>query len=453
MPFARNYDDVDVFLAKFRYLSLKHGRTTATKTGKDDDDGDGGGGAGFSRDLWDVAMAFGWFGTRGANALPASHEDMLRAQRYGSSESRSPGSVRSPGWLDANGRCMDNVRPGNSTIAQAGRGAFATRLIPGGGLVAPGPLLHVPNRTALYYHAPDGGGAGSGGRWSPASPPPGARLILNYCFGHGMSTVLLCPYTSPSAYINHGRGAAANVRVRWSDPSTPNHNAFWLEEDVDFLKGTEGVGLSIDFVATRDIRPGEEVFLDYGPEWEAAWEEHAGGWKPPPGSGGYVPASELGEPLRTLAEQSSEPYPDNVVFYCHYGYHPGDPVGSFRWEEEWMDLRLCPCQIVSRVARDADGDEAAHYYDAIMLTTDQVDADMIPTFMLIYHDENDDRLLSPREVIPPPGEVHVLTDVPRRAIEVRDKVYAKDEFARGAFRHEMMMPDDVFPEAWKNIAR
>jgi hypothetical protein len=118
-----------------------------------------------------------------------------------------------------------------------------------------------------------------------------------------------------------------------------------------------------------------------------------------------------------------------------------------------MYERLCPCQIVSRVTRDADGDETAYHYTAMMLTSDQVDADMIPNFILRYHDEDDVRVLSPREVIPPPGEVHILTDVPRRAIEVRDKVYAKDEFARGAFRHAMMMPDDVFPEAWKNIAR
>ena len=441
VPLAGNYHEVDVFLAKLRYLALKHGWSTSSSSTKkmgekhdenkyDDDDG-------FSRDLWDVVEAFGYFGTRNAAALPVSFEDMLVAQRDGSAESRLPYSVRTPGWLAANGRCMDNIRPGNSTIRQAGRGAFASRFIPGGGLVAPGPLLHVPNRTAL-----------SDAGWG------GERLILNYCFGHGMSTVVLCPYTSPSAYINHGRGPVANVMVRWSDASsTPNHNARWLEEDVDFLKGTVGVGLSIDFVATRDIHPGEEVFLDYGPEWEAAWEEHAGGWSPPPGSEGYVPASSLGEPLRTLDEQSSEPYPDNVVFYCHYGYHPGDPEGSFQWEDDWMDLRLCPCQIVSRVARDADGGEASYHYAAMMLTSDQVDADMMPNFILRYHNGDDDRILSPREVIPPRGEVHILTDVPRRAIEVRDKVYAKDEFARGAFRHAMMMPDDVFPEAWKNIAR
>ena len=464
VPLAGNYHEVDVFLAKFRYLALKHGRSTSSSTkkmGKDNDENDDDDDGGFSRDLWEVAKAFGhYFGTRNAAALPASFEDMLVAQRDGSAESRLPYSVRTPEWLEANGRCMDNIRPGNSTIRQAGRGAFASRFIPGGGLVAPGPLLHVPNRTAL--HAGSGGGSSDGTETHDYDddyehappPPPGAKLILNYCFGHGMSTVVLCPYTSPSAYINHGRGSVANVRVRWSDASsTPNHNAHWLEEDVDFLKGTVGVGLSIDFVATRDIHPGEEVFLDYGPEWEAAWEEHAGGWSPPPGSEGYVPASVLGEPLRTLDEQSSKPYPENIVFYCHYGYHPGDPEGSFQWEDKWMYERLCPCHIVSRLTRDADGDETAYYYTAVMLTSDQVDADMIPNFILRYHDEDDVRVLSPREVIPPPGEVHILTDVPRRAIEVRDKVYAKDEFARGAFRHAMMMPDDVFPEAWKNIAR
>ncbi|KAL3781515.1 hypothetical protein ACHAW5_000731 [Stephanodiscus triporus] len=431
VPFGENYHNVDVFLARFKYLALKYGGGSTTGGRNDNRQADGD----FSRDLWEVVTAHGWFGTRNANALPLTFEDASLAQSIGSAMSRLPYSVRTPEWLASHGQCMDNIRPGNSTITQAGRGAFASRPIPEGGLVAPGPLLHIANRAALYLYDDDDDDDGH-------AMPSGAQLILNYCFGHGRSTVILCPYTSPSAYINHGSGPLTNVRVRWSDPSTtPHHNAFWLEEDVDFLRKTNAVGLSIDFVATRDIRPGEEVFLDYGPEWEAAWDEYVRQWEPPPGSKGYVPASMLKEPLRTLEEQSSEPYPDNVIFYCHYDYHPGDVEGSFEWEDDWMELRLGPCQIISRGApsmeEDAEEDEVVYVYTTIMLTMDQVDTDMILTFML---------------PLPRPGEVHILTDVPRWAIEVRDKPYAKDEFAPRAFRHEMMMPDDMFPEAWKNVA-
>ena len=36
----------------------------------------------------------------------------------------------------------------------------------------------------------------------------------------------------------------------------------------------------MDVVATRDIQPDEEVFIDYGEEWEVAWGDHVQNWKP-----------------------------------------------------------------------------------------------------------------------------------------------------------------------------
>ena len=205
----------------------------------------------FTRDLWDVIKTQGKYETKGSNALPLTFEDMQSAQTIGSAESRLPYSVRSLEWLNEHGRCMDNIRPGNSTIEQAGRGAFATRFIPEGGLVAPGPVLHVPNRTALnlYDMGEDG--------LRDLTKLVGMQLVLNYCFGHKSSTVILCPYTSPSAYINHS-SKAPNAKIVWAEESTHNHNAYWLDEGVDFLKMMQMIGLSIDFVATRDIQPGEE---------------------------------------------------------------------------------------------------------------------------------------------------------------------------------------------------
>jgi len=36
----------------------------------------------------------------------------------------------------------------------------------------------------------------------------------------------------------------------------------------------------LEFVASRDIQPGEEVFIDYGEEWQNAWDEHVKKWEP-----------------------------------------------------------------------------------------------------------------------------------------------------------------------------
>ena len=242
---------VDEFLQKFKTISLKY------QTSDNPD---------FTKDLWSIVEAEARvIPSRSASALPLTFEDMQTAQIFGSAKSRLPYSMRTIEWLNENGRCMDNIRPGNSTIPSAGRGAFATRFIPKGGMVAPGPVLHIANHTALNMYDIDPLTKGR-----DLTKETGKQLILNYCFGHGKSTVLLCPYTSPSAYINHSR--KPNARVVWADPTTHNHNAYWLEEDVEFLKYQEEIGLSLNFVATRDIKPGEEVFIDYGREWEKAWK-------------------------------------------------------------------------------------------------------------------------------------------------------------------------------------
>lgn len=205
----------------------------------------------FTKDLWKLVTARANYETQNSKALPLSFEDMQLAQIIGSAETRLPYSIRSLEWLDENARCMDNIRPGNSTIKQAGRGAFAARHIPNGGLVAPGPVLQIPDRTVLNLH-----GVGEDGR-PDKNKVVGMQMILNYCFGHKESTVILCPYTSPSAYINHS-SKSPNAKVEWASESTPNHNYEWLGYDVHFLKQMGKIGLSLNFVATRDIEPGEE---------------------------------------------------------------------------------------------------------------------------------------------------------------------------------------------------
>lgn len=450
VPFAYNFELVDEFLVKFRNLSLKY----QTSTNPD-----------FTKDLWTVVEAEARvIPTRSGSALPLSFEDMQSAQSVGAAESRLPYSMRTIEWLNENGRCMDNIRPGNSTIRDAGRGAFASRFIPKGGLVAPGPVLHIPNHTAMNMYEPNSLGE------RDTTKESGKQLILNYCFGHRKSTVLLCPYTSPSAYINHSR--KPNARIVWADEQTPNHNSDWLVKDVGFLKQQEAIGLSIDFVATRDIQPGEEVFIDYGREWEKAWKKYVKEWKPPVDLDDFVPATTLQKaalqqndlliPLRTIYEQENEPYPRNLVFYCHtetfgtaddaaseglflwgegtWEYEWGERNDWSEWEVDWGNagrwVPKFPCKIFHRSEEtvfDENGNNFGHSYSAVLLTEDEVPENMWA------------------EITIPQNEKHVIYEIPRVAITVRDKMYSKNEFLNGSFRHAMMIPDDIFPEAWINL--
>merc|ERR1712071_52111 len=49
-------------------------------------------------------------------------------------------------------------------------------------------------------------------------------------------------------------------------------------------------GLMFEYVAIREILPNEEVVLDYGREWEFAWQKHVEGFSPPPESQNYKSA-------------------------------------------------------------------------------------------------------------------------------------------------------------------
>ena len=62
---------------------------------------------------------------------------------------RTQQSERSVEWLREHGTCGDHMRTGPSTIEQAGRGAFATRDLPKGTIVAQLPLIHITQRFRL----------------------------------------------------------------------------------------------------------------------------------------------------------------------------------------------------------------------------------------------------------------------------------------------------------------
>ena len=87
----------------------------------------------------------------------------------------------------------------------------------------------------------------------------------------------------------------------------------------------------LEFVASRDIQPGEEVFIDYGEEWQNAWDEHVKKWEPiskesdltrwtekrDTPSGDPVTVYELNKkyvPVRTWAEQQANPYPHSLQY-------------------------------------------------------------------------------------------------------------------------------------------
>jgi hypothetical protein len=80
-----------------------------------------------------------------------------------------------------------------------------------------------------------------------------------------------------------------NTKLQWSTKSMGRPE--WRDLALEEWTKDPHAGLAFEFVALRDIGEGEEILIDYGEEWEAAWQEHVRKYEPPPRN--YAPAYEL----------------------------------------------------------------------------------------------------------------------------------------------------------------
>lgn len=316
-------------------------------------------------------------------------------------------SIRAPDWLKENGYCQDHLKPGRSTIQQAGWGAFAYRKLSAGTVVGYAPLVHVGlHGLDIWTVAVEDGEGVSREQYD---------LILNYSYRHKNSTVMLTPYGAGVNYINHGGKDKANVKLRWPDKELIAHKPEYLTRTPYDLSNTlDKIGLSFEYIAIRDIEEGEEVFLDYGDEWEAAWEAHVAQWKPVEGAFYYVHSSEWEEKTyRTVAEQSTNPYPSNLHTMCHESYTLAAD-GTYQWVDV---LRQMPYRLYCKVLERSD-DEKKPLYKV--------------------------------ELAWEGGETSVVHNVPEDGVFLYDRAFSADWHLPNVFRHEIGLADDILPEAWNN---
>ena len=425
IPLSEDFDEADALLKKFESFASAPGWGDISQEMKNDF-------LGLIRSFSDESRIL--------NALPSSTADLDLAISKGTRELKR--EIKSPEWLKENGKCMDNLRPLPSTISQAGRGAFATRFLAEGSLVVTAPLIQVPRaRDVFRQYAYN---LTASGEWiRDPERPAGYQLMMNYCFGHPDSTMMFSPYGPSVSFVNHDR-ERANVRLEWSDP---DHE--WLSRSVDQMESTYNAQLSFDLIATRDIEAGEEVFLDYGVEWQAAWDEYVEGWSAPAGSEHFIDAEAINvmeddEILRTKTEQEIDPYPENVRTVCRcdangYGWDGEDQkpgAKQITWSATFSNARLHPCSIISRRKAGAGS-------DGFLYT---VHIHPVQDSTLGYWGQ-----AGYRQGGLPKGQSLIVRLVPRDAIEFQSRRYQSDFHLANAFRHEIVVPDELFPKSWRNL--
>jgi SET domain len=341
-------------------------------------------------------------------------------------------SRRTLEWLNEHGRCQDHIQPLISTIPQAGRGAFATRDLPQGTVVGYSPLIHVgADGIPLYTLEYIDDVVDEKTKKTKKKRRKQLDLVVNYSFGHPNSTIMLTPYGGMINYINHAPTVAnerngnrtANVQVRWPLHEMIAHKPHWLNKSASYFHyAAEKIGLSFEYMALRDIKQGEEVFMDYGPAWEAAWEKYVADWRPVPGADEYVHSTEWKEPfLRTSKELVANPYPPNLITLCRESYSLNTTASRFEYVPplNLEDGSRLYCTVLDRVELFAGSDSPEYRY-TVEFTTDDDDT-------VVVH--NYDKI----------------------GVAMYNKAYTSDFHLPNAFRHAIHIPDHIFPPAWKNI--
>ena len=228
--------------------------------------------------------------------------------------------------------------------------------------------------------------------------------------------------------------------MAWSDH--PAHQRHWYDiapEDL-LQEETMHIGLILEIVALRDIKEGEEITIDYGDDWAAAWEEHVKEWKTKLAKG------EISKdwPLRALDlngeynnkifknpdDIKKDPYPENVFLKCFVQVAAdsktqkidGKPVRD--WAEPpsgtFDSDTLEDCIIIDYVKVE-DGSAGSMPYNYTVTLAKE-------------------------------GSTTIVRNVPHRAFVFVDKPGTGDQFISDAFRHYISIPDDVFPQGpWRDL--
>lgn len=378
-------------------------------------------------DLWNLISHDFPYASRTLNALPRHLSGVDTVEKEGIRAVYQPAAMRNVNEVEATGRCLENIVSGPSSIPQAGRGAFATRLLHKGTTITGSPLIFVPNRIFFEQY---------NGNWVHKDERPdkdqvvGYQILLNYCFHHSESSVFLCPYGAGINYINHSK-EKANVHLQWADDGEMGHREEFLRTSPDAMLFSAAPGLFIDYIATRDIEAGEELFLDYGSLWEDKWNEHVEQWTPDEDASQYISARDYNVEyedalLRTAEEQAGWPYPSHFQMRCLDAIRWQKELGHEEAKELWNpSVPGIPCEIEERKLENRQFLYKVYYH--------------VPEGDLLEEGNHDET-----EV------VWDLSDwIVRGAIRFVDVPYTTDLALPGAFRHPIGFPDDIFPEAWR----
>eukprot|EP00980_Cylindrotheca_fusiformis_P005804 scaffold1223_cov119-Cylindrotheca_fusiformis.AAC.7 len=373
--------------------------------------------------------------------IPASAQKLKRVKDEGGSFMyRYADMIRSTKWLQNNGFCLGAMKAGPSTIEGAGRGAFATRGLRQGETITITPMLHIADKELLTMYPIHSVVDPTTGEmtidYDRSGGPSGTQLIINYCFGHPDSSLLLFPLGSLVNLINHSR-KGSNAYMTWSKRADklPNQHQYH-DFTVEQMANTNKIVLTMKVVATRDIGPGEEIFLDYGPQWEHAWQEYQQKWElerkgvPHPLKAKDMRDRYKAIPFEIPQTMRRNPYPPNIATACFMSIRER-PDGKTMFDKT---LGVDITEWASPAAYE-------DYQGSNLFIVDILERKNVDHFFYNY------------TVIAKISETRIeeIADVPHAACTFVDVPYKSDIHLDGAFRHSIGIIDSHFPQKWRDL--
>ena len=288
--------------------------------------------------------------------------------------------------------------------------------------------------------------------------------------------MLLCPLTS-AMLINHcsvgrskqfdcGHPDGPNAVVRWSS-GWDNDSIQWRNATLDEIDNKFGRVLSLEIIATRDIQPNEEVFIDYGIDWENAWMKHVEEWKriPLPNKENFISAQEANSrsgPImknlisNDLRENVVHPY---LLIGCQYKIHRKIDFKNKNYTKPnkfWKTMT--DQQILQTYGEDGSdyvyGDKSGYInhreYSHWPCSILKEEGAGTGRYTVQIH-QSPLRSEKTRTTAWTENNVpRILTNYKQESIHYFIRPNSQDHMRPGVFRHHVGVPDNIYPNHWKN---
>ena len=345
------------------------------------------------------------------------------------------------------GMCMDALSVQPSSISGGGYGAHAKKAVAQGQVVFHSPVLlfdrsqlnvveqHArtfqPNATSVNGNSNNRLPQFARGHGIQFDNTKITRkqLLSNYVYGRDDSNVVLWPMAPGANFIQHATRTTTsepNVQLQWSRrfgnaEELLSSELYPVMELFEMAFGQEGNYLVVEYVALRDIQPGDEIRSDYGSDWQAAWDQQE-----QEKQGAELTAHEYMQRHPSWEPLSATPPPSHLQTACHFMKTNEQELASITTTTSWQTpfLSYCwrPCDIIEQ-PKDS-------------------------LYTAIVHSMESAR--EPPECGILTGKSIQVTQIPRQAIRLMNRPYTLPEYSSQSFRHEISVPlqDDFYPRHW-----